>query len=378
MPNNVTSAKQRIGFVGVNFVTKHLLNELTKNYEIIAWNSTRTDQPFSKKIKFIQVDISWSAINHWHSKNGTERSLPYYFKKLIPSLWKEKPDVVIVMDFIKLWFLQALLYSLFHPHTKLVIHSETKRTPPSPLSALFFYILLGIIFIFQWRVSAILTYSIAGKEYLARRLPFSNIHHFAPPIEEGIPHHDEMTPGETIRILVPARLIPFKRHFDIIKAAEGLDDSKNIVVDFVSFKPNNSFYEPEIRKMLAQSSAKINILPDIETPFGNYYSLLKNYDVVLLASTSEGFGSVIPAALHAGRAVIVSDGIPTSEIVQKYDIGYIFPAHDYDTLTQILNQLDKDELKIKGQKAFTCMNNNFTPESSVKHLEEILKIGNKL
>ncbi len=365
----------KIGFVGVNFVTKHLLNELAEKYEVVAWSKKRTDEPFSKKIKFIQINTSWEKFNKWFYKRGSQRSLPYYMKGLIPSLWKEKPDVVVVMDYFRLWFIQSLIYALFYPKTKLVIHSETKRTPPNLITKSFFFFMSLIVFLFQWRIKVIFTYSNKGTDYLKKIFPFVRIEKLLLPIDENTPTYSQPTEGDTVNVLVPARFIPLKRHLDIIKAVENMQTQSKIKIDFANFKPNNSYFYPEIKAALEKSVAKhtTSFVEEIEEPFDNYYQLLEKYDVVLLASESEGLGAVIPAAMRCGRTVIVSEGVTFSENITNGTHGYIFPVGDIDSLTKILDNLDKKQVLHMGQKARELMYQDLSKENcTAKFIENII------
>lgn len=366
--------KLKIGFVGINFVTKHLLNALASSHDVMAWNRAETDKPFSPKIKLIICDVPWVWIHKKITSRGSQLSLPFYFKGLLPSLWKEKPDVVVVMDFFRLWFIQALLYALFHPKVIFVVHSETKKPPQSFWSRIFFYLMVTVVRVFQWRVHIIITYSETGTNYLTKLFPHISSIELALPIDENTPLYTDSTPGESIHILVPARFVPFKRHLDIISAVESLPTSVDIKIDFAGFGNAPAPHTNIIKRRLNTSSAKsrISIIDPVQQPFNNYYQLLAKYDAILLASAYEPVGAVIPASLRCGRPTITSDSVGANTYVTSDKTGYIFPTGDTTALATLLHNLNKEQLVQMGKQAAEEMRTTYSSTTVAQRFINII------
>ena len=364
----------KLGFVGANFTTKHLHNELVKEHSVIVWSHAKPDMPFSEKINFNHVELPWERLRNYLRKIGSQRSLPYYYQKLLSELWEKKPDVVIVLDFYKLWFIQALIYKLFHPDTKLIIHSETKRTPPTLSAKIFFCILIITVRLFQNKVHHIFTYSEKGAIYLQKVFPNISISHLILPIDENTPLYTESTPGPTIRILMPARFVGFKRHIDVIKAAENITPSQHIQIDFATFSHDSAPLRNEVELALEKSSAKniISIVDAIKPPFENYYKLLEKYDAIILPSENEGLGAVVPAALRCGRVAIITDMVPASMYIPESLYKYIIHVGDTPKLTNLLNSLDKKQLFIDGQIAAKYIYQEFSSKHTAAVFTKII------
>lgn len=358
---NNLDKKLKIGFIGANFTTKHLHNELVKSQRVIVWSHSKPDEPFSEKIDFCYVSMPWERLRNYLRKRGSQRSLPYYYKQLIPSLWSKQPDIIVVLDFYKLWFIQALLYKIFHPSVKLIIHSETKRTPPSVSARLFFWMMVGLVRLFRKYIHHIFTYSDTGMTYMQKILPRIPVSHLILPIDENTPLYTAPAPGTAIRILMPARFVSLKRHEDVIKAAESIISNQNIHIDFASFSHDLAPQKKYIEDLLEQSSAKnvISIIKAIEAPFDNYYTLLKEYDAVILPSENEGLGAVVPAALHCGKIAIISEAVPANMYMHKSLKKYIIPVGDTNKLAQVFNSLNKSTVFSEGQRAAAFIRDEF-------------------
>jgi glycosyltransferase involved in cell wall biosynthesis len=161
---------------------------------------------------------------------------------------------------------------------------------------------------------------------------------------------------------MPARFVGLKRHIDVIKAAENIAPSQHIQIDFATFSHDSCPQKVEIESILKQSPAreKIKIVNPIEPPFDNYYRLLKNYDAIILPSENEGFGAVVPAALHCGKVAIVSNMVPASMYMRDSLNKYIIEVGDTTRLTELFNSLEKNELFNDGQTAHKFINKKFS------------------
>jgi len=360
--------KLKIGFVGANYVTKHLLNALAEKHDVVVWAKQKPDEPISLKINFIFLDRSWENTKQWLRKKGNERSLPQYFKKLLPSLKLENPDVLVVMEFINFYYWQVLLYSFINPQCKIILLSETKRKPTSRLSRLVFWIFLDLAKIFAGRITKVYTYDAAGEVFFKKHFPNTHVETFLFPVDENTPWYKKPTAGSTIRILMPARFVAFKRHEDVIEAMKLVPDSLDIQIDFANFDSDQSTYHTRIEELVAdtKTDSRISISDTIQKPFSNYYNRLADYDCVLLPSDNEAVGAVIPAALHCGRATVTSDTVGANVFVKDTEVGYIVKTKDVESLSQTLQKLDKKILHQMGQTAAKRMRSDFSAKNQAQ------------
>ena len=364
----------KIGFVGANYTTKHLLNELSKSHDIVVWSSYKPDPPVSDAIRFHLTPRSWQWANTLKRRLKAQRMIPNYMKGLIPSLRAEQPDVLVVMDFVRLWYWQALFYAYRHPETKLILLSQTKRTPRALTSKLGYWLLLGVARLTQRRLHYVLTYHPDGTAYLRRHFHHVPITHFAFPILEDTPRYTEPTPGSTVKVLMPARFAGFKRHHDVIDAVEQLPRDTDIQIDFATFTNDSAPLREEITERVENSpqSDKLNVTDPIPKPFTNYHERLAHYDAVLLPSEYEGVGAVIPAALRSGRPAITSDTVGANIFMKDGQTGHIVPTGDVDTLAATLQTLDSNTLQKQGAAAAHRMREDFSADSCAQYFLELI------
>jgi len=173
---------------------------------------------------------------------------------------------------------------------------------------------------------------------------------------------------------MPARFVGFKRHIDVIKAAENITPSQHIQIDFATFSHDSAPLRNEVELALEKSSAKniISIVDAIKPPFENYYKLLEKYDAIILPSENEGLGAVVPAALRCGRVAIITDMVPASMYIPESLYKYIIHVGDTPTLTNLLNSLDKKQLFIDGQIAAKYIYQEFSSKHTVVVFTKII------
>ena len=71
--------------------------------------------------------------------------------------------------------------------------------------------------------------------------------------------------------------------------------------------------------------------------------LLKDTDIFILASQSEGRSNALVEAMAAGLAIISSDIPGVSELIRDSDNGLLFPVGDIEALATALRRLGKDD-----------------------------------
>ncbi|MBT0346288.1 glycosyltransferase [Morganella morganii subsp. morganii] len=117
--------------------------------------------------------------------------------------------------------------------------------------------------------------------------------------------------------------------FTTILQAAKIDKGNNCYI-IVGSGPDKNVYEKYIIDNKLEE--KILLLGEIE----NAYMLLKEFDIIVLSSKSEGFPLVAIEALWSGKKIICTD-IPSYQEVFKYaDVNY-FPVNDHISLNKEIN-----------------------------------------
>ena len=86
------------------------------------------------------------------------------------------------------------------------------------------------------------------------------------------------------------------------------------------------------------------------------------FDAVIIPSRWEGFGLVAIEAMRNKKAVIASNRGALPELIQNEFNGYIFDLNNCEELVFILNNLDKDKMKLLGENGYLMYKEKFTSE----------------
>ncbi|EOQ02504.1 glycosyltransferase [Bacillus cereus] len=99
----------------------------------------------------------------------------------------------------------------------------------------------------------------------------------------------------------------------------------------------------------------------------SYYKL---FDAIIIPSRWEGFGLVAIEAMKNKKAIIVSNRGALPELANTSN-GYVFDLNNLDTLKELLDNLNKEELIVKGLNGFNEFEKKYT---SKKMNTEIIKL----
>ena len=148
-------------------------------------------------------------------------------------------------------------------------------------------------------------------------------------------------------ILCVAKMTQRKRPMDLLKAFEPLKEKA--VLAFVG--------DGELRSMLENYVQDRNIRNIFFLGFKNQSELPKYYviaDTFVLPSSYEPWGLVINEAMCYGLPIITTDGVAASaDLVRHGENGFIYPAGDIDTLTDLQQRLlyDSEKRQKMGQRS---------------------------
>jgi glycosyltransferase involved in cell wall biosynthesis len=136
-----------------------------------------------------------------------------------------------------------------------------------------------------------------------------------------------------LKILIVARMVPFKRYEDLFKAAKSLKD--RALFDFVINVRGDGPLEMQLKKMVDDLDLHndVNFLP----PLSNSEMPEKIFavnDIQILPSINEPIGMVIPEGMACGLPAIVSDTCGCKTYIEDGVNGYIFKTGDYFDLAE--------------------------------------------
>jgi glycosyltransferase involved in cell wall biosynthesis len=297
-------------------------------------------------------------------------------KGLYSCLKKERPDLVITNMEYSLYSLEAAVYCRLN-HVPYVLQSETKiiNKPLRKLMyklymLLFFSIFSGVIrHITCWTEDSC---SFMEKEFKGiNRAPVSLL----PPgvdLKKFYPAAGKRQPRYRYRILVVSRIVPYKRHEDIVKAAKVVRQRRpdlDFEISFMGNGPSKGRVESLIELMGLQGT--IRFIPGVD--FRKMREVYSEYDVLLLASYNEAIGTVVPEAMACGTAAIVSDTAGAKTYVRDGENGCIFRTFDVDDLAQkIILLSDKDKSRRFGRNAEQHIRANFNVNKISRKLHGII------
>lgn len=101
----------------------------------------------------------------------------------------------------------------------------------------------------------------------------------------------------------------------------------------------------------------------------SYYEL---FDAVIIPSRWEGFGLVAVEAMKNRKPIIVSDRGALPDLA-SHNNGYVFSLNRLESLLEILNSLNKEELKNKGINGYTYFNEHFTSDIMNQKIVDVYK-----
>ena len=144
-----------------------------------------------------------------------------------------------------------------------------------------------------------------------------------------------------LRILMVARMVPFKRYEDLFKAAKSLKDRG--LFDFVVNVRGDGPMESGLKKLvddldLGPQVVFLPPLPNSEMPEKIYAA----NDIIVLPSVNEPIGIVVPEAMACGLPAIVSDTCGCKTYIEDGVNGYIFKTGDYFDLAEKIVRLSDD------------------------------------
>ena len=175
-----------------------------------------------------------------------------------------------------------------------------------------------------------------------------------------------MKPGEarygSPQLVIVGRLVPVKQHALLFQVLPGLLSShpglKLVVV-------GGGPLESELRRKSAELGLADHIV--FTGTRDNVHDFIRDSDVVLVPSSSEGFGAVILEGWYNAKPVVAFDVPAPNEIITHEQDGILVPAFDLlrlqNEISRMIDDADlRSNLGLVGQETYR---DRYTPEAMV-------------
>jgi len=295
-----------------------------------------------------------------------------YFDKLNDLLKKEKPDLVIALTYFKPYTRQAYNYCKKN-NVPLIIQPEIKQIPKGLLSEI--YTRLSLIYsknLFKY-CSKILPWTDDAYNFAKKYMDKNKIKLLTPGIKTNIfKNHDTKKTKNIFKILMVARMVPFKRYNDALSAIKYLKE--NFPVKFKLTILGDGPLKNEIKELIKILDLKNDVYFHKKIKYKKMNEIYSKHDVLILPSYNEAIGMVVPEAMSCGLPAIVSNTCGCKTYISNNVDGLIFTTFDYNELATKLFLLSFPQIqKIFSKNASKKIHNNYDIKIIGNSLYNVIK-----
>lgn len=358
----------KIVFVGANVLLESFIKNASEVADVTVCEESDIKVP--EEVKVEKLKKGFFGL-HFCS----ETSVPFYMVGLGAVLKKARPDKIIVMDFIRLWYWQVMWYRFWNSKAEVIVYVETQRVPRGIFHRLAFH-----IFVFFFRATERMVSIYAVYTDLGRR--FANSYGVSVPvvilpvpvdIKVFIPKKEKiyMKDGK-LRVLLNARYVPYKRHVDTLKALLLVikEHNRPVYLTCIGRDGDQALIEREVKRL--------NLEPYVEfleaCSREKMTSLYQSHDVLVLPSDGEAIGMVVPEAMACGLPTITSDTVGANVYVNDGISGFIFPTGDVPQLAKLIERFLNRELGLKMGESARDTIEHFSEDSLSNKFKSTLSI----
>ena len=320
-------------FVGAHDLMVPYINNLACTHQVCVYDSGVFTVQLSPEVVVRKLPKKFFGIQMFLTG---ERSLPWYMSHIQSSLKNDNPDDIIVLDFIRLWYLQVLWYRLKNRSVRIHLYSESQRIPPSLFSAASFILFWLVLFCTQKLLTAYFAFTDRGIKFAQKigiRVPIILL---PAPIDTQLFYPNEtkeFLKDGILRIIINARYVKYKRHQDLLKAlvivkASGVP----FILTCIGRGGDRSVIEREVEAL--GLSKEVFFLEPV--PRDKLVFVYQKHDVLVLPSDNEAIGMVAPEAMACGLVTITSDTVGANVYVVPNETGVIIKTGDIQSLANSL------------------------------------------
>lgn len=147
--------------------------------------------------------------------------------------------------------------------------------------------------------------------------------------------YHKVTSRDIIRLVAIGRLLTEVKGQNIMIQAISLLSKYNVSLDIVGDGPDRAMLQSLIEELSLSDRVKL------VGPKSQYelYHILKDYDIFVMASYTEGFGLTVAEAMAAKLPVVVSDIEGPKEIVVDGKFGHLFRVGDANDCARVIQDI---------------------------------------
>ncbi|MGH9716603.1 MAG: glycosyltransferase family 4 protein [Candidatus Acidiferrales bacterium] len=190
-------------------------------------------------------------------------------------------------------------------------------------------------------------------------------------VDRAAVRHRFGIPNDAIVVLYSAKLQPWKRPADLLRAFARVSCSSSYLI-FAGEGPLRATLESEARQLGISTRVRFlgfvnqSVLPGIYTAS----------DVLVLPSEYEPFGVVVNEAMLCGCCAVVSDRVGARfDLVSDGETGFVFRAGDVDSLAGILERIASGSEDMKRLRTAAHIRiKDWSPSANVERLIEAIQM----
>jgi glycosyltransferase involved in cell wall biosynthesis len=293
-----------------------------------------------------------------------------YYRGLHRLLRRENPDLLMANLYLQPTSWQAAWYCLLHRRPFLLLE-EKKHLGLSGVRRIMSIIQLILAAPLFLLAKKVYCYTSDGVDFGKKYFPIFNkrkIELLPGSIDTDFFYNQHLAKDDgVLKVYITARLVPFKRHEDLLRALKVIKD-RGLVKFILNMRgkalgdsEGDPVFEKEIDNLIDQLGIRgcINFVPP-----ATYEKQVDNFnqnDIFVLPSFNEPIGIVVPEAMACGLPVIISDTCGAKTYIKDGVNGYIFKTFDYfDLAEKIVLLNDQTRRKKMGEAAEQTIKNEFS------------------
>lgn len=385
--NTGLKKKKRIVFITISVSSyntpffNELYSRIKEKADIYILYYAKSERKIPETLHKNIKTIGMEEINPLNSKitraiiKSPDSIIKYFFwyKNLNKTLEEINPDLIQTFLYFMPYSMQAARYAKKNK-IPIIIYEESQREPYFILTktlnrmALFFLKRLMIK-----NIKCLISPTEQGVEFQKKKIAYKNdVFHVPWPVDENeflelkrSPHNKK---GK-IRLLVVARMVPYKKYDTVLDAMNIL---KKENTDFSLTIIGNGPLENEIKEKIKTYGLQTNINIVSSVDFEKMKSYYSSSDMVILASVYEAYGMIIPESMACGCGVLVSDTSGIKFMVDEGKNGYIFKTGNPEDLAEKITKSVK-KTEIFGEHSRLLMKTKYSKKTIIQNYLKLLK-----
>lgn len=191
------------------------------------------------------------------------------------------------------------------------------------------------------------------------------------------PKQRNYRPNGKIRILMVARLVPYKEHATLLLALKKIKEETSLNFSLNLLSKGNQDLKKEIVKKIKSYGLENRVSFLEKVDHSSMVDLYNSHDLLVLPSRGEAIGMAVPEAMACGTCVIVSDTSGSKDYVEDGSNGLLFITGNYKDLAEKIVEMSEMDLEEVGRNAADHIQKNYDINKTADKLYSIIASANK-